>query len=328
MSEEKSFDTPTQGKIQSAGNQKRDPQRLYAKKLMEKKKNKNLISPLWLPPQIKTIDHDFVQWFIGFSEGDGSWILASYKNKDGSEAIYQRHFFRITQKEPHILQKIRTRLGFGSVKKYNDKKGSTYRFIVSDLAGTVRLIHIFNGNLVLEKTQRSFESWLKGYNLRPTNEPIQALNCLRCKIALNNAWLSGFIDADGCFSVMYRSDDILALRFILDQKKELEALRAVQQLFDFGSITPRKELDMHRYTLTAAKKIKPKMGKVTKLKPIVASSFCKLFKYLERYSLKKKNIDYTRFKKIWVRLNDAIRQGTSRKACARLERLIQSLKDK
>jgi hypothetical protein len=210
----------------------------------------------------------------------------------------------ITQKEPQILYKIRTTLGFGSVKKYSDKKQGTcyHRFTVSDLAGTERLIQIFNGNLVLDKTNCRFASWLLGYNSRPSVSlqiPL-APRQDRQGIALNNAWLSGFIDADGCFSVMYRSDDILALRFILDQKNELAALQTILSLFDSGSIAPRKGLDnMHRYTLTASKKLKPKTGKVTQVKPPVAASFCKLFKYLERYSLKsKKNIDYTRFKKI------------------------------
>ena len=47
-------------------------------------------------------------WFIGFSEGDGSW-QSDLKNK--------RNFFIINQKDPKILYKVKKILGFGKIKK-------------------------------------------------------------------------------------------------------------------------------------------------------------------------------------------------------------------
>jgi len=102
---------------------------------------------------------DFIEWFIGFSEGDGSSILSSYKNRDGTLALNSRHFFVISQKEPQVLYRIRTTLGFGSVREAEDKaQGTThYRYVVSDLENVERSIYIFNGNFVLKKTQERFK---------------------------------------------------------------------------------------------------------------------------------------------------------------------------
>lgn len=57
------------------------------------------------------ISEDWLIWFIGFSEGDGSW--SRYKNE------YVR--FVLTQKEDKILYHIKDVLGFGEVKQFKGK---------------------------------------------------------------------------------------------------------------------------------------------------------------------------------------------------------------
>ena len=65
----------------------------------------------------KRVNQDFLQWFIGFIEGDGSFIVS--KN---------RLSFIINQKEERILYHIKTYLGVGKVSIYK-----TYsRFTVAD----------------------------------------------------------------------------------------------------------------------------------------------------------------------------------------------------
>ena len=96
------------------------------------------------------IDSAFLEWLVGFSEGDGFFIVSK-----------GRLFFIINQKEEKVLHRIRTELGFGKVSTYN-----TYsRFIVADRDNIERLIHLFNGNLVLHKTNSQFELWLQSWNL-------------------------------------------------------------------------------------------------------------------------------------------------------------------
>ena len=66
----------------------------------------------------KFIDQSWLEWFVGFSEGDASWIISN-----------SRFYFIITQKETAILYHIQETLGFGSVTI--DAKGIG-RYIVSN----------------------------------------------------------------------------------------------------------------------------------------------------------------------------------------------------
>ena len=96
------------------------------------------------------INKDFLEWFIGFAEGDGSFIVSN-----------NRLFFIINQKQQKILYIIKKNLGFGKVSTYK-----TYsRYIVADKENIDKLIFIFNGNLVLNKTNTRFLSWLHVRNI-------------------------------------------------------------------------------------------------------------------------------------------------------------------
>lgn len=190
------------------------------------------------------IDLPFLEWFVGFSEGDGSFIVSK-----------GRLFFIINQKEERVLHRIRTQLGFGKVSTYN-----TYsRFIVADRNNIERLIHLFNGNLVLHKTNHRFELWLQDWNLSCKEEKrVTPLSRNQLPSLENNGWLSGFTDADGCFNAVqtrnfrYSLGWRLRLRFILDQKSEKDLLRKVKNLFGSGVVSRRQEVDeMWRFACTS-----------------------------------------------------------------------------
>jgi hypothetical protein len=71
----------------------------------------------------------------------------------------------ITQKESEILYHIQTVLGFGSVKHFTGFS----RFIVDKQEDIIKLIHIFNGNLVLPHRINQLSLWIailnsKGFN--------------------------------------------------------------------------------------------------------------------------------------------------------------------
>ena len=190
------------------------------------------------------IDPAFLEWLVGFSEGDGSFIVSK-----------GRMFFIINQKQEKVLHRIRTELGFGKVSTYN-----TYsRFIVADRDNIERLIHLFNGNLVLQKTNSRFELWLQSWNLSSREEKrVIPLYQNQLPSFENNGGLSGFSDADGCFNAVQSLDSRyslgwrLRLRFILDQKSEKDLLEKVKNLFGSGVISRRREVDdMWRFTCTS-----------------------------------------------------------------------------
>lgn len=131
----------------------------------------------------------FKLWFIGFVEGVGSFII----NKDG----YLE--FKITQssKDAQILFWIKKELGFGVVRAQNSKN-KTHCYIVYDKKNILKLISIFNGNIFLDSKKEQFKLWLDAFNLK-YKENIFYLD-KKFKPSLKDAWLSGFSDAEGCFT--------------------------------------------------------------------------------------------------------------------------------
>lgn len=107
------------------------------------------VSPL-LPQHIKRYDQSFLEWFVGFAEGDGCF---------GINFTNHRISFLINQKDPRVLRFIRTRLGFGSVRSY----GGYFRYSVTKREQLLLLAAIFSGNLALEKTRARFLVWLEHY---------------------------------------------------------------------------------------------------------------------------------------------------------------------
>lgn len=170
------------------------------------------------PEHIKSNDYKFLEWFIGFTEGDGSFIVSN-----------KRNYFIINQKNLKILYKIKKFLGFGQVLKYSQNNKSYGRYVVQDQLNCKRLAYIFNGNLILEKTNLRFRFWLKTLNIQPLEK--------KGILQLNNAWLSGFIDAEGCFWIKirknfnYKSNFKVEKKFIINQKGELPFFYSLKQLF-------------------------------------------------------------------------------------------------
>jgi len=200
-----------------------------------------------LPLHKKTITVRFLEWFVGFSEGDGSFTVS--KN---------RLFFIIVQKEASILFKIKTALGFGSVTKH----GAYWRFIIADKRNCERLIYLFNGNLLLDKTNARFFSWVSTFNFT-AKIPCTVKNKLTLTNHLNTSWLTGFIDAEGCFNVNLtqnkRQNDnckvTIRLRFLLDQSDEYEFLQSLRIFFTSSYIEKRKLIPNRksaaRFTITS-----------------------------------------------------------------------------
>jgi len=175
-----------------------------------------------LPQHIKKYSQEFLEWFVGFSEGDGCFHVS---------VPYKRLSFVITQKDPTFLYNLRTSLGFGSV--LNDNKNPEIkRYSVTHRSQIKILIHIFNGNLILNKTNQRFQLWVEHYN-KLTGEQIQLKESFTKTffenlLLLKSSWFVGFIEADGCFNVERRGLETCSFRFLLDQKDELVFLEHVK----------------------------------------------------------------------------------------------------
>ena len=234
---------------------------------------KGSISDSAKPAQAKPIDHSFVEWFVGFSEGDGSFVVNNLSN---------RISFIITQKCPSVLYYIKKELGFGKV--YTCKDGYS-RYVVSNKKNIESLINVFNGRLKLGKNIARYIAWqeayLKYYNLSISLD----LKTPNPKIDLKSAWLSGFIDAEGLFDAPQRSSrNTFRMRFSLKHKYENLFLSQLPGIWSkdikIGYLTSSGDLLI--YTLDSLIDLRY------------------LMKYLSEYPLRSnKRIAYEKWKKLY-----------------------------
>ena len=222
----------------------------------------------------KLLDNNFKFWFIGFAEGDGNFSV--YKNR------YLE--FKITQssKDAQILYYIKKQLGFGSV-SVKDKTNKTHHYIVRDKKAILRLIEIFNGNIKTNYKNIQFKNWINSYNDLYSENVI----CIKptMYISLENEWLLGFTDAEGCFTVStiknikYNNTQV-TVRYILSKKNEFEIMKEIALVLG-GKVNYNKSYPGYNMIVN-----------LTKLSKIIV--------YLNKYKLKtKKLISYKNWFKIY-----------------------------
>lgn len=193
-------------------------------------------------------DNNWLSWFIGFLEGDGAIL----EHKGRSSLV-------LTQKDDTVLHEIYKTLKIGKVKHFYDNKGNQKysRYIVSDNKSIFLLYLLLNGNLVLQSRVNQLTKWNTAlnnaskfqYSLFYTQEVPKKIEMVK-ESSLNDGWLSGFTDAEGCFSVKIeggrlRRQNYVKLLFILDQKNEEVVLNKISLLF--SSVTKAKLRTINKY---------------------------------------------------------------------------------
>jgi hypothetical protein len=197
--------------------------------------------------KIKQPSPDFLTWLIGFSEGDGSFV----KNKRGD-----LHFVIVQDtRDKQVLDFIQQELNMGKVLVQGK---TTSRFIIQDKLGLYLISLIFNGNIRTPDKLKSFNEFLKALNISVQKTKGRALNRLNQfeltkdiyqniepfnktkEITLDDTWLIGFVDAEGCFHVsLSLKDNNYTLLFDLAQKgadnKEI-VLDKLVELFKVGVV--------------------------------------------------------------------------------------------
>jgi len=117
--------------------------------------------------------------------------------------------------------------------------------------------------------------WIEAFNTRYKENVIIINN--NNSPGLDSAWISGFTDAEGCFtgSVLKRSGSYtqVQVRYVLSQKRELMLMTKLSELFG-GNVSYLKSYDGHNMTVNLLK-------------------LHKVITYFAKYNLKtKKHIDY------------------------------------
>ena len=172
---------------------------------------------------------NWLNWLVGFIEGDGAIL----ENKGSCRLI-------ITQKDPKVLIEIHNKLGLGTVKNFNNYS----RFLVTDNNSCLLLYLLLNGNLVLNHRKIQLSKWFTSLENAPrlklkenfNLDEIPSILDNTIEPTLDNSWLSGFTDAEGCFSISIIKNrnnlNYVRARFILDQKLEYNTLNLIAKLFN------------------------------------------------------------------------------------------------
>lgn len=146
-------------------------------------------------PRNKLPSKEFLEWFIGFFEADGCLLIPK---KNSLLAIIVS-----SKKDLLLLKYIQNNLSIGNV-CINSNKLNNYKWQLYNQLDIKLLIHLFNGNTVLPVRFIKLSIFITNINIKllKNNEENIIFIINNCKLPrLDNAWLAGFTDGEGCFSV-------------------------------------------------------------------------------------------------------------------------------
>jgi LAGLIDADG endonuclease len=236
-------------------------------------------------PNVKQPSNKFLEWFIGFSEGEGSFILA----KRGDLA------FVVTQstKDVKSLNYIKDNLGFGKVIKQSVKQ-NTHRFVIQDIKNLYLICLLFNGNMVFPTRKARFLTFLSYFNEKLLKQNLVNISPLDICVtpSLKDGWISGITDGEGCFTCSMLSNlSGYRFRYILTQKWEVNksVLEHIISIFRIylveGSVVPHSVNNVWELRVNGVKNCKG------------------LFTYFDQYSLiTNKKDSYLKWKLLHSRL--------------------------
>nr|UBU96611.1 putative LAGLIDADG homing endonuclease [Malassezia furfur] len=161
-------------------------------------------------PNISIPDKNFLQWFIGFSEGNLCFNNNSNK-------------FVIKHKNIQVLHYIQNKIGLGKVikTKYNNY------YTLQNSNDKIILANLFNNNLVLPTSIQQFKLWIKKNSIHIQFSNNSIIN------KPYNLWISGFIDSNAKFH--YKLTSNKSYRFLvifkLKNTKNIPILNLLKNMF-------------------------------------------------------------------------------------------------
>lgn len=163
----------------------------------------------------------FSAYLAGLWEGDGHiWIPNTTHAPSGKR--YTPHFAITFNEVDYPLVVLLKNLLGGTIR--HKKGNSAYVLVITSISGLTMIINLINGYLRTPKIDQFLKlvTWINNNsnNNFPINEPDTSS-------ILKNAWLSGFIDADGSFSINIRKKiidgkgkDRIEARVRIEQRQE------------------------------------------------------------------------------------------------------------
>lgn len=182
-------------------------------------------------PNTNIPDTNFLEWFIGFTEGiDNSCFTIN--NSKVNNHPYPNFIITQSTNNIQILYYIQNKLGFGKVIK---KGNNISQYIVINNKDISIFANLFNGNIVLPKTFNKYSLWIKCYNNNSKsyyNSKILINNSIITP-KFNNYWICGFTDSKGHFKCsIINNSKAYRYQFILVQKgiENIPSLIAIRKV--------------------------------------------------------------------------------------------------
>ena len=134
-----------------------------------------LIAPTYTEEEVR-----FYQWLAGFIDGDGCFrVDRNYCRLQIAQATWNLH----------LLELLERKFG-GKITKC--KKGpNTHYYYLSDRNSLIEIAHGINGNIRTTNRIVQFQNLCNVFHINYQSP---------CTMYLNNSYLGGFFDADGCIS--------------------------------------------------------------------------------------------------------------------------------
>jgi len=156
--------------------------------------------------------NNFSSYLAGLIEGDGSIIVPTTERSNKGKLNYPSIKIVFNLRDFPLAQLIQKELGTGSLSRM--KGINAYLLQINSFEGVLKLVNLLNGNMRTAKINSLYRliDWLnlKSNNLNIIKKPLD------CSPIDSNAWLSGFIEADGSFSIFLNKISI-RIRFSLTQ---------------------------------------------------------------------------------------------------------------
>jgi hypothetical protein len=176
---------------------------------------------------------NFLTWLVGYAEGNGGIYTNHYKN-------YHITHFDINSRDLKFLENIQKKLNFGQIYTRTYLNGIlSYTYRARGKENINKIIQIFNGNAQLQKTYQQLLIWHQtSEKYADPSIKLKTILPIQNKITLNNAWLSGLLDADAYWSVILSKNKKVFSKFALKftcgicQKTDVEVLETIRKILD------------------------------------------------------------------------------------------------
>jgi len=215
-------------------------------------------------------DKDFGYFLAGLIEGDG-WF-----GKKELHVIF-------SENDASLAYLIKKRIGHGNV--YNMKNKRAVRYICKNKQGISTILSLINGKFV---SKFKYEQLIKhNYSEYFNINILPPLNSL----SLDNYWLAGFTQADGCFHISvvksktHKTGYSVRLEYSLKQNDELP-LRLLYNNLEMGNIS-QYHTGIWCYKSSGHK------------------TSAQLINYFDKYNLfAGKYVDYIKFRKVYIMITE------------------------